>query len=122
MENKQFDQAWIGLEIVARLAQEYQDIEEVTDPVNGENVIDGEEKTGREEIEEVIEPLEDSGLSEGDVFFRNGVTAVVLSVWVVWNLIGLMQYMKTGNTVLLLTSPAVLSVPLHKVLGYHFRG
>ena len=113
----------IGLDIVERLAKEYQGIEEVIDPGDGEDVIDGSEKTGQSEIEEVSEPSEDVDVIEGGtVFFRNTITLIVLSVWVIWNVVGLIQFIETGNTILLLTSPAVMSVPLHKVLGYHFHG
>ena len=121
MEDTQFEQEWIGFDIVKRIAKEYQGIEEVTDPDDGEDVIDGSEEAGQGGIEEVIDSSKDNFIEGGKVSFRNGITVAILSVWVVWNLVGLIQYVVTGNTVLLLTSPAVLSVPLHKVLGYHFH-
>jgi len=121
VEDTQFEQEWIGFDIVKRIAKEYQGIEEVTDPDDGEDVIDGSEEAGQGGIEEVIDSSKDNFIEGGKVSFRNGITVAILSVWVVWNLVGLIQYVVTGNTVLLLTSPAVLSVPLHKVLGYHFH-
>lgn len=123
MESNEFDRVLVGLEIVARLAKAYQGIEEITDPDDGEDVIDGGEKTGQAEIEEVIDSSEDvNAIDGGRIFFRNGITIAILSMWTVWNLIGLIQFVITGSAVLLLTSPAVWSVSLHKVLGYLFRG
>jgi hypothetical protein len=120
---EKIEQSYIGLDIVERLAQAYLGIEEVTDPSDGEDVIDGDEKTGQSEVEEVSDPSEDVEVIEGgEVSFRKAITLTVLFVWVVWNIVGLIEYVKTGNSVLLLTSPAVMSVPLHKVLGYHFHG
>lgn len=119
---EEFDKSWIGLDIVERLAKDYQGIEEVTDPDDREDVIDGGE-TRESQIEEVPESSPSEKVIEGgELFLRNAITIAILSVWVIWNLVGLIQYAKTGNTVLLLTSPAVMSVPLYKVLGYHFHG
>jgi len=121
LEHPEFDLTWVGLKIVKSLGQTYQGIEEVTDPDNGEDVIDGNEETRGREIEEAFE-LSDDATEGGVISLRNAITFTVLSVWVIWNVIGLAQFMQTGNILLLLASPAIMSVPLYRVLGYRFRG
>lgn len=112
---------WIGLDIVERLTLGYQGIEEITDSPDGRNVIDGSE-TSLSTIEEVTEPSKgDDVINGGMVSLRNHITIAVLSMWIIWNLVGIIEFIKTGSTVLLLTSPAILSIPLYKILGHHFH-
>lgn len=52
---------------------------------------------------------------------RKYITGTIIVLWIVWTLAGLTRFFYSGDTLLLITSPAMISVPLFKVLSYYFR-
>ncbi|HJT59459.1 MAG TPA: hypothetical protein VJ761_23320 [Ktedonobacteraceae bacterium] len=102
------------------LPKEFFGIEEVVNPLEDGEVVDGG-VVESSSIEEVMAPSEgDDVIDGGLVSMRHRITTVVLVIWVAWTFVGLIAFLTTGNAVLLLSSPAIMSIPLYKVLGYYY--
>ncbi len=101
------------------LPENFLGIEEVPTSLEGGDVIDGG-TVEPSDIEEVVLFSKEKVVDGGTVSIRKHVTITVLAVWVAWTIIGLVVFATTANSVLLLSSPAIMSIPLYKVLGYYF--
>lgn len=51
---------------------------------------------------------------------RPFITGIVLLVWFTWVIVGLVRLVITGETFLLITSPALLSVPVYRIVKFYF--
>ncbi len=78
----------------------------------------GEVKPG--DIDGPIGPAKDQVIDGGTIIMRTRVATTVLSLWAVWTLAGLIAFATTGNAMLLMSTPAIMSIPLYKVMGYYF--
>jgi len=53
---------------------------------------------------------------------RPYITGVAMSIWVIWTIVGLIRCAIAGDISLLISSPALLVLPLSKVLNFYFTG
>jgi hypothetical protein len=49
------------------------------------------------------------------------ITRIVVSLWVIWTLVGLIKYFTAGDISLLISSPTLLIFPVRKVLEFYFK-
>lgn len=54
--------------------------------------------------------------------WRPRIAGVVVFIWITCTLVGLWRWVTLGDTLLLVSSPVLLLVPLGQVLKYYFRG
>ena len=96
-------------------------IEEVENPTFEDEVVEGGEVLAGEVAEVLIPSEEDQEVIDGgEISMRNRIALTVISVWIAWIVVGLITFIMTGNPVLILSSSALMSVPLYRVLGYYF--
>jgi hypothetical protein len=101
------------------LPEDFSGIEEVLVFAEGVETLDGG-SVEPGDIQEVTVFSKEPVIDGGAIAMRKHVAATVLVLWCVWTLLGLIVFLETGNTILLLGSPAIMSVPLYKVIGYYF--
>ncbi|HET8852393.1 MAG TPA: hypothetical protein VFN02_07695 [Ktedonobacteraceae bacterium] len=101
------------------LPRDFTGIEDVFVSQEGGNILDGG-AVEPSDIKEVVSFSKEKVVSGGTISMRKHVTITVLAVWVAWTLIGLIVFATTANAVILFSSPAILSIPLYKVLGFYF--
>jgi hypothetical protein len=106
------ERSGVPFDIVVRkgfvLPQEFSGIEDVLVPSKGGDrvdIVDGGEMN-LSEITEVAVPSRGHDVTHGGlIFMRERITTTVLSIWVVWTLVGLLVFLLTGNAIILVTSP-----------------
>jgi hypothetical protein len=101
------------------LPKDFVGIEDVLNTIEGKEVIDGGAVIPGD-IQEVSFPAKEAVIDGGTVSVRKRVAAAIMLLWVIWTLVSLIVYATTGNTALLLAQPAIMTIPLYKVLGYYF--
>ncbi len=51
---------------------------------------------------------------------RSYITLIILLLWGAWIITGLVRFIITGDFSVLITSPALLSIPLYQILKYYY--
>lgn len=111
------------LSLVARLIARfkgYVSIEEVSDPSEAETTLYEGCVGSQDEIQEVSDPSEtDDVINGGFVTMNRFVALTILLLWIAWSFIGVIEFLITGSTTLLLLLQALMSKPVHLALEYY---